>query len=372
MRNILLLALLALPLAAQRDTGWDSSLVRQTRIDLRDLGYPPIDVIPNGESEIHSLAVAPNGVVWGATSGKRSHLLTLDPQHGYVQPLGVLPGVTKVTNGVVVSPKGDVYIGAGLPNGHLFRYKPGKDYDKPIQIGKPLEVEDLGAPVPGEGIYALAINNGGVIWGVTWPNGTVFSYTQATKQFRAFGKVAEHPIPGERFEHDKSIGRAIGIDANGTPWFSGENGVLFAIYDGLAKVATLPGIPGREPYVTVDAWAQRAGALYGATSDGYLFRMRGDRPENLGKPLLQSRIRGLAFAKDGKLYGVGGADDEMARLFSYNPSDGTFEILGMVDVNRRPYYTWQAYVIGAIASGPDGTLYLGQAERKSKLYLFYP
>jgi hypothetical protein len=41
-------------------------------------------------------------------------------------------------------------------------------------------------------------------------------------------------------------------------------------------------------------------------------------------------------------------------------------------VNRRPYYTWQAYVIDSVVAGLDGTIYLGQAERKSKLYLYYP
>jgi hypothetical protein len=47
-------------------------------------------------------------------------------------------------------------------------------------------------------------------------------------------------------------------------------------------------------------------------------------------------------------------------------------ILGFIDVNRRPYYTWQAYRIGAMVIGADGTVYLGESERKSRLYLYYP
>jgi hypothetical protein len=114
--------------------------------------------------------------------------------------------------------------------------------------------------------------------------------------------------------------------------------------------------------------------LYGGTSDGYLFRFDPKKltVENLGKPLMQSRIRGLVFSRNGKLYGVGGDDDEMARLFSYDPARGTYEILGILDVNRRPFYSWRAYVIDAMAIGLDDTIYLGQAERKSKLYLYYP
>jgi streptogramin lyase len=126
----------------------------------------------------------------------------------------------------------------------------------------------------------------------------------------------------------------------------------------------------------VDAWAVtgEGSVLYGGTSDGYLFRFEPKqmRTQNLGKPLNQYRIRGLVVARNGKLYGVGGDEDEMARLFSYNPANGAYELLGMVDVNRRPYYAWQAYVIDSAALGLEGTVYLGQSERKSKLYLYYP
>jgi hypothetical protein len=58
--------------------------------------------------------------------------------------------------------------------------------------------------------------------------------------------------------------------------------------------------------------------------------------KNLGKPLNQYRIRGLVYAPNGKLYGAGGDDDEMVRLFSYDPVTGGYELLGFLDVNRRP------------------------------------
>ncbi|MEO6829564.1 MAG: hypothetical protein ABI164_07110, partial [Acidobacteriaceae bacterium] len=93
---------------------------------------------------------------------------------------------------------------------------------------------------------------------------------------------------------------------------------------------------------------------------------------NLGKPLNQYRIDGLVREPDGKLYGVGGDKLEVARLFSYDPSTGAYGELGIVDVNRRPYYAGTAYVIGAMACGQDGTVYIGSNERISRLYLFYP
>jgi hypothetical protein len=114
--------------------------------------------------------------------------------------------------------------------------------------------------------------------------------------------------------------------------------------------------------------------IYGGTSDGYLFRFDPAKlsVQNLGKPLLAPEITALALAPDGKIYGVGGSDQDMARLFSYDPVEGSYQVLGFVDVNRRPYYSWQAYVIKAMASGLDGTIYIGESERISRLYLFYP
>ncbi|HEY3840617.1 MAG TPA: hypothetical protein VGL72_28790, partial [Bryobacteraceae bacterium] len=94
----------------QRTLEYDRSVVSQVRIDARDLGYPPDDVIPSGESAVSALAVARDGRIYGTTSGARSHLFVLDPLHGYVQPLGFLKDVT-AARGLVVSADGDVFIG---------------------------------------------------------------------------------------------------------------------------------------------------------------------------------------------------------------------------------------------------------------------
>jgi hypothetical protein len=379
LKKTALFILICLPLAAQREPGYDASVVKQVRIDARELGYPPVDVIPSDESAVHALATAPDGTLYGATSGKRSHLFMMSPVHGYVVPLGFLKGVSAVQRSIVVAQNGDVYIGTS-PDGHLLKYTPGSRRHEHIRIDEAVETTDLGAPVAGESIYALAIDRGrGRIFGLTYPNGSFFSYDIGPGKFAVAGKVAERRIPGEKFENEKNIGRAIAVDADGNAYTSGERARLFRFrWNGMILdklTATAPTVLGREPYNRVDAWAAAPGGiLYGGTSDGYLFRFDPNQElvQNLGKPLNQYRIRGLVQSQNGKLYGVGGDDDEMARLFSYDPSRGAYEMLGMVDVNRRPYYSWQAYVIDAMALGPEGTVYLGQSERKSKLYLYYP
>jgi hypothetical protein len=241
-------------------------------------------------------------------------------------------------------------------------------------------VEDLGIPVAGDGIYSLVLDRERkVIYGLSYPTARFFSYSIADRKFTVHGGVAERPAPGEKSEKDRNIGRALAIDSEGKVYGSGEGGVLFRFEPDSRSFeklhVTAPTVPGRAVYNRVDCWAVGTkDPLYGGTSDGYLFRFdpKSGVMENLGKPLNQYRVRGLALARNGRLYGVGGDDGEMARLFSYDPARGTYEILGMVDVNHRPYYAWQAYVIDSMALGNDGTLYLGQSERKSKLYLYYP
>ena len=363
----------------QRDLAYDNVVVPQDRIDARPLGYPPIDVIPDGESGNTSLTVAPNGDVYGATNGERAHLFVFNPRHGYVQPLGAIAGAKSVSNALVVSAAGDVYIGTA-PEGKILKYTPHREYQQPIQIGKPLTVTNLGKPVPEESIAAMTIDRGaGMIYGLTSPGAHLFEYSIATGKSTDLGVVAEKAPFGERFEKNKTMSRMLVVDQQGEVFASGENGSLFRFDPKKQKLEKLdlqaPAVPGREGWNRVDAFLlDPSGMIYGGTSDGYLFRFDPVKltVANLGKPLSQDRIAGLVRAPGGRLYGVGGDQQDMARVFSYEPSSGVYEVLGFVDVNRRPYYTWQAYVIGAMACGLDGTIYIGENERISKLYLFYP
>ncbi len=364
---------------AQRTPDYDRVVIPQNRIDARDLGYPPIDMIPNGESAITALTVASNGNLYGATSGNRSHLFVLNPRHGYVQPLGFLPDTKNVAQALAVSAAGDVYIGTS-PGGHLLKYAPQNEDRQLIQIREACLVTDLGQPLKGESIYALTIDRPtNVIYGLTFPNAHFFKFSIGKGEFTDVGIVARAAPEGEKFETEKMLSRMLVLDGKGNVYCSGENGSLFKFDKEQQKIEKLdlqaPAIPGREPWTRVDSFfSVDSGPIYGGTSDGYLFRFDPEkrRMENLGKPLPQYRITGFVQGRNGKLYGVGGDEEEMARMFSYDPASGAYEILGFIDVNRRPYYSWHAYVIKAMAVGLDGTIYLGESERISKLYLFYP
>jgi len=58
-------------------------------------------------------------------------------------------------------------------------------------------VEDLGIPVPGDGIYNLAIDRQRkTVYGLTYPTARFFSYSIAGKKFSLHSGVAERAMPG--------------------------------------------------------------------------------------------------------------------------------------------------------------------------------
>jgi streptogramin lyase len=372
------------------------------RLDLRLLGHPPIDVIPPGESAITSLVIGSDGFLYGATSGNRAHLFELDPGWGHVYPLGHLPGEESVYHSLAAGPDGAIYMGTSLFNvgridergrdvlaryedyagGHIYRYKPAEERDnrRRMQTADPERalpfVDDMGIPVPGEGVVCLVMGKG-ELYGVTFPGAHFFVIDLETGQFEDKGPVCGPPLNEEPF---RSIPKALVIDDEGLVWGAGDFGALFH-YDpesGQIKqhpTHRLPAELGREFKTILDAAVLGPdGLIYGGTSDGTIFRFDPAtmKISNLGKPMWQYRIRGLAFSKDGDLWGVGGERGSTARLFVYRTWDGTFENLGLLDVNRNPYYAWLAHEADAMIAGPDGTLFIGESGRISHLYVVFP
>lgn len=374
----------------------------QLRLDLRHLGHPPIDVIPPGESAITSLIIGSDGVLYGGTSGKRAHLFSLDPAWGHVFPLGHLPGEESIYHSLASAPDDSVYIGTTLNNvgridehgrdvlaryatyvgGHIYRFKPVDERDSRRRMqhpdpSRPLpHSEDLGIPVPGEGIVGLVMGEG-ELYGMTFPSGHFFVTDPTTGQTEDKGAVCGPPLHEEPF---RSIPRALVMDRKGRVWGAGDYGALFHYDPETGEIQhheehRLPSELGREFKTILDALVLGPdGLLYGGTSDGFLFRFDPETMEiaNLGKPMWQYRTRGLAFSKDGDLWGVGGERGGAARLFVYRTERGSFENLGLLDVNRSPYYAWLAFEADSMITGPDGTIFIGESGRLSHLYLLYP
>jgi hypothetical protein len=127
-------------------------------------------------------------------------------------------------------------------------------------------------------------------------------------------------------------------------------------------------------YPVVESFVLDAdGQLYAGTSDGILLRidLAAQRTYVLGKPRLHRRVRAMAVGHDDSIYMICGETDMVSKLYRYDRSGG-FRDFGTLAVDRSPYYAKRAYRIDAMAVGPDGTLFLGESDRRGKLYLYTP
>jgi outer membrane protein assembly factor BamB len=401
------------------DTGGDFRLwdghVSQTRLQLRDLGIAPYDVIPANQSAITALAVHRNGQIYGGTTGEVANLFVFSPRHNIVFPLGTIPGEQSIYHSLVVGHDGQVYFGttlnvdkeyhpdenlakgtdwyyrsvgiqikkdfSGYAGGQLYRYDPSSTQinflQKNFRINKPCPVTGLGIPVPHEGIYTLLMDRKlDVIYGITYPGANLFRY-----DIRA-GKseiIAQLNQVTPREEYVPVISKALVQDDKGNVYANTDGGNMVMFSPGTGRVETIgiriPGMSGRERINGIQAAVLHPdGQIYGGTTDGYLFCFSPDKRKmlNLGKPLMETNIRGLTVGVDGNIYGLGGRKGGVTRLFVYNVTDHAFRDLGMLEVSMVPYYEWKGFLFDSIATAPDGSVFLGNSERRSRLFIYNP
>jgi outer membrane protein assembly factor BamB len=132
-----------------------------------------------------------------------------------------------------------------------------------------------------------------------------------------------------------------------------------------------------EDYAVIDYFTTNSdGLIYGGTSDGYLFSFDpvGMKLKNLGKMRSSRRLRCLSVGSNGKVYIIAGerSSSRPCQFYSYDPRSGGFEDLGLLIVDRSPYYYWRGQQFDAMTTGKDGTLYIGESERRSHLFIYIP
>jgi hypothetical protein len=378
------------------------------RMDLRDLGYPHFNEIPADAAFVTSLAAGADGKIYGATSGVQAHLFVFSPTNNQVRPLGTIADAQGVHHSLAVDPAGTVFIGTGrdlrqtftikpdlsfgvnhisqdlwtqlkdfykdYPGGHLYSYEPKAE--RTPRAEQAAVLNDLGIPVPGDGVYAMTLDPARqVIYGLSYPHGHFFVYDLKQKKAAdkgAIGKLVQFGGPDDRTL--RTLPRDLIVSATGDVYTSGDDGHLVRYAIASQELETLPAeIPGEYMQV-VEAWVRADDVLYGGTSEGFLFRFHpaSGEVENLGKPMVALRIRGLAAGHDGAVYGLAGDRSVPNLFFRYNIARHRIETLGGVAVNRSPYYLWRAQQFDAMATGSDGTIYMGESDRGGHLFFYLP
>ncbi len=272
------------------------------------------------------------------------------------------------------------------PGGHLYRYNPKKS-DRRVKLpDMECELEDLGIPVPKNSIYALTVSpEGDVIYGLTYPDGHFFIYDITGKKFKDMGEIDKDVTFHGPERHWRSLPRALICDDSGRVYTSSTDGALVYYCPHSEKIlSTGLAIPSDRyhahisiDYAVVEYFAKdSSGLIYGGSSDGYLFSFNPNKTEliNLGKLRVPRRLRCLAVGKDGKVYMIAGErmTSRPCQFYSYNPQNGGFQDLGLLIADRSPHYRWRGYQFDCMTTGNDGTIFIGESEYRSHLFIYIP
>lgn len=390
------------------------------RLDFRDIGYPAATMIPADNSPVASLLAHSNGKVYGATTGKQSYLFVYDYFTNKVFPLGKIPGASGVHNSLVEGSDGLIYIGTGLnelmllnlskemphgrrmienqlwedikskyegyEGGRVFVYNP-KEGDSQVYLPENnSSVQDLGIAVPKNSIYAMAISHGkDKIYGISYPDAIFFEYDIHEKTFKNHGEwmtIKSYAGPERSW---RSIPRSLICLPDGRVFSSGDNGLMVYFDPSDEKIhETTMRIPG-EYWITQNYYGfpvveeillDNDSTLFAGTSDGFIFRIdiEKEKLHVLGKPMVERRVRAMTIGKDRQLYMICGEKVNICRMFSYDLSENNegFSDYGVLGVDRSPYYAKIGYQFDAMCTAADGTIFIGESDRRAKLFFYVP
>jgi len=326
---------------------------------------------PAGETAVACLQLDPAGTVYCGTAGRKAHVLAalLRGDTGMVFDLGTAPGAERIDALAVVGEH--VCALASGPEGAAVWRWPRMARSFLIQEWTlPRHPAEKVCDVPGDGRTAAAVvsADAAAVYALTEPAGELLRIDTASWDVEALCTV----------DDEGRFGRALALDGLGMIWGTRGSGVIWQCGPGtgdLADVAEVPAAAGRAQHTQVSAWArdEGTGLLYGGTApDGFLFRLDPDTGDvtGLGKPTRLEQVNCLAVGNDGRLFGAAGLEEDIGHVFCHNPAAGSLRDLGtpVSTLAARQY----GYHFRCMLTGPNGEIYLGQHERVSHLWIYFP
>lgn len=347
--------------------------------------------LPRNACAVTALAAAPDGGVFGATSGAHSHLFYRTPLAGRLLLLNALGPGPAACRSLLVDAQGRLFAGVNGgadAAGRLYMYDAPRqaewmraydDVDRGEFSGRILtpagdciRLDDRGPCVPGESICAMALDGSrGLIYGLSSPGGRFFIHDIASRRTEIRDIFARHIV------NAGNLSRAM-LCHQGSVYFSGHHGYLirYSPADGAFTDTgmKLPCGAGREYLNHAAAFAAaHDGRVYGgASADGCLFRLDLDRLEliNLGRPAAAGCLAALAIGRDGLVWGLAGGPHLLTHLVRHDPNTGDLQDCGLM--RARIPKTWIIHRAETMAVGPDGELYIGENDAISHLFIYCP
>jgi len=315
--------------------------------------------IPADESHITALDISPDGMIYGGTSGRATHLFVamFHGVTGAVLDRGTVEGARHCA-AVCCGQKRFAACVNGPAGGRVVT---GALQPLPFDLIQEwgfsrTPFQDLGE-VDGEPIvHAVTGDSKSSVVGIT----TRHLFTVALQD----GKIeVAGEVPGNGRIGVGSKGGIFGRDGPGHLWR----------YDQGSRQIQRQAVPlpkGAWDQASL-SWARdrRSGALYTADANGNLFSF--DEQRGFSGPLGRATpapIGPWAATHDGRLFGFCGS--EMANLFCYHPGRGQVTNLGVaVSVLERRRY---GYVFGDAVTGRDGQIIFGEDDDLGHLWIYFP
>jgi hypothetical protein len=311
------------------------------------------------ESHITALDITPEGMVYGGTSGRRTHLFVgmFHGVTGAVFDMGAVEGADHCS--AICCGNGQFLACVNGPDGGRFirRRFQGLPFDLLQEWGfRRGPFDDLGTAVKGERIIhavtdpsrerVIALTEGHLV-SLNIGSGEV----EVMVELAGSGRLALGPN-----------GSIFGLDTSNTLWrYNAGDGEL------KRRAIQLPEGSWQKYPLT---WAKDTadGKLYIADDEGYLFSLT---EEGFSTPLEQTPlvpVGPMAVTFDGRVFGVCG--EEISNLFCYNPDTRHINTLGVaVSVIERRRY---GYTFGDAVTGRDGQIILGEDDDLGHLWLYFP
>lgn len=310
-----------------------------------------------GQSSINDLCTGKDNILFGCTSTydkilddagshyKGGHLFSFGISAGKIDDLGIIASGQGINCIVVDSVREKIY-GVTYPAGHLFSYdlktKTVKDFG---EIMKPWRVKDLGR-VTWRGVpKVLLIDDAGTIYFSTYYNKEISITKQeimkgGSSTYSAYsGGLIYRLAPGD--EKPVFTGVTIptqqGMDSD--PLY--ENGIASSIR------------------------ARDGGFWCGTINDGFLFKFYPSTSTiiNKGKAFQYWNLKSLTYGAEGKLYMLGGRDEDNSWILTYDPSIGSIECLGWPDNTAQ---------CSVICADGKGRILIAENLRHSFIWVYDP
>lgn len=312
------------------------------------------------ESHITALDITDEGVVYGGTSGRKTHLF-VGMFHGVTGAVFDMGTVENAEHCAALCCGNEKFVACvnGTDGGRFIRRKfQPLPFDLLQEWGFHRQpFDELGKAVRGEK-FIHAVTDLSKEYVIASTEGHLVSLEIESDAVKV---VDEIDGSGELTVSYK--GFIFGLDEANSLWrYNPENKKL------TRNAVELPEGSWRK-YPLIWAKDTKNGKLYTADSDGYIFSFTEEDgfSQCLGQTPLAPVIT-MAVTFDGRVFGSCG--EVISRLFCYNPNTQKLSDIGVAAsvIERRRY----GYVFGDAVTGRDGQLFFGENDDLGHLWMYFP